>query len=198
VAYDDDFYKLYEGYVLEPRVRERHDHVLRMLSAGMGGGNVADIGCGRYQEFRRHGDYEYYAGYDANHVDPDYRLDYRNVDLLVKKLRILPLDADFFVSLFSTEITAPPQENRDFYHALFERVPSLKWGVVSGFYYASSGMDENPIEEAGGIVSWQTLLPVDHWEMSTHLFRETRVTLEVPSTMFGEDVVEVWRLLERR
>lgn len=197
MAYDDDFYKLYEDYVLEPRVRERHDHVLRMLAVTTGEGNVADIGCGRYREFRRHGKYQYYAGYDANHFDPDYRLDYRDVGLLIEKMNSLPLDVDFFVSLFSTEITAAPHENREFYHTLFERMPSLKQGIVSGFYYASN-KEENPVEETGGVVSWQTLLPVDHWEMSTHLYRETRITLEVPSTMFGEDVVEVWRLLERR
>jgi hypothetical protein len=66
---------------------------------------------------------------------------------------------------------------------------------VSGFYYWNS-KDKNPIGETGGIQSYQTLEPVE--TVLSPNFHETRITLPAPSEMFGSDVIEVWKLLERK
>lgn len=204
MAYDENFYRLYEEYLVEPRVREAHDFVFRVFTDLSGTEHeVVDLGCGRSQEFRRFApteSWDAYLGLDVNAEDESNRIDYRNLDALFARLdqgRRAGYPPDVFVSLFSSEITAPAPENTLLYKELFKRYPSIRWGLVSGFYYHGR-RGEQPIEEAGGITSWQTLHPLGRPAISSHLFEERRISLSVPSTMFGEDVVEVWRLLKRK
>ena len=197
MAYDEPFYERYERYLTEPRVRISHNRALRLFNQMSGCPRVLDLGCGRSQEFRRFGDWESYVGYDVEAEEPESPLDPRRGDYREPKF----LDAlegrahTAFVSLFSTEITAPPEKNMSLYRELFHRLEGLRWGLVSGFYYTSS-RTLNPVEETGGIVSWQTLHALeDQW---THEYDEFRFVMHVPSEMFGEDVVEVWRIFQRR
>jgi hypothetical protein len=192
VPYDDAFYRRYQAYLEEPRVREAHGFALETFALAASPGAVIDVGCGRSQEYRRYGSYVIYRGIDLNHADPKLRVDYRDVDALMPVVKEHAPDA--FVSLFSTEITAPPGENTRLYRNLFD-VDTIRYGLVAGFYYASCRGDVNPVEETGGIVSWQTLHPIE--EQWAEEYGETRITLPVPSEMFGDDVVEVWRIFHR-
>ena len=97
-----------------------------------------------------------------------------------------------FVSLFSTELTAPAGINYKFYRDLFSMGVGI--GIVSGFYYVGR-QEENPIREFGshGIVSYQSVSPL---EMArSYGIYEVRITQPVPSKLFGPDVIEVWKLL---
>lgn len=197
MGYDLSFYERYERYLVERTVRTAHDRALRIFGQMARSPDVVDLGCGKSQEFRRFGPWTSYVGYDANAEksaasrDPrpgDYR-DPGFIDL------VGTLSASAFVSLFSTEITAPAEENTRLYTTLFERAPTMHWGLVSGFYYAGS-KNVNPIQETGGISSYQTLHALE--EQATDTYDEYRIEMQVPSAMFGDDVVEVWRILQRR
>ena len=135
--------------------------------------------------------------------EPEYehrtlKLSYRDVEALAAALKKAGIDFDrvsVATSLFSSEITASPEENRAFYEKLFETFPALQHLIVSGFYY-SNRIDENPVSEAGGLTSWQTNWR--HGEYRSDIYSEVRLVQETPSTLFGDDVVEVWRRLSRR
>lgn len=193
MAYDSDFFEAYKAYLADPKVRRAHDSMLAFMAKRYGPQDVIDLGCGRGHEFFSHGHWLSYRGMD---LDPGLenewfiKGDYRTMS------PTLPRKYSCFVSLFSTECTASWQENRKLYEKLFEENPSLQLGVVSGFYYTSK-LTENPIEETGGITSWQMLPGLTPERTASKWYEEVRVTLPVPSDMFGGDVVEVWRFLER-
>ncbi|NCN51544.1 hypothetical protein GW931_00870 [archaeon] len=48
---------------------------------------------------------------------------------------INPSKPTSFVSLFSSEIIAPFEENYKFYERIFKEIPSVNGGLVSGFFY---------------------------------------------------------------
>jgi hypothetical protein len=205
MGYDPDFYARYEAYVTEPRVRLKHDKFLRVWNTIRVGpadlrtlGSVIDLGCGRAMEYQRFHPGAHYTGFDQNAVEMDVprrrvvQADYRDPEFLNRKFDLPPTH---FVSLFSAEITAPAHTNKALYERLFTRIPTIQAGLVSGFYYTDARIDQNPVREAGGLVSWQTL---NHLEQDrSEVYDEVRLTAAVPSDLFGEDVIEIWRVFTR-
>ena len=197
---------MYEAYLQEPRVRGKHDEFFDMWGVGHDGELVLDLGCGRSQEYRHHGPGHWYFGFDAN-AEPETvvfdrkpmvrveRADYRSPEFIDRIKRIKGPEPEAFVSLFSSEITAPILENTALYERIFREVPTVQRALVAGFYYTRQ-RGANPVKEAGGIESWQTLDRIEH--VGSHVYDELRMVATVPSSMFGEDVVEVWRILSRR
>jgi hypothetical protein len=199
MAYDDPFYVAYAKYLKEDSVRRAHDSVLRMTKSNRAFNNVVDLGCGQFNEFLQYRRPKRYLGIDLNVTEGAGRNrrfvpgDYRSLDLVSRCVQ--EQSATGFVSLFSAEITAPTPNNYAFYESIFKQNPSISAGLVSGFYYWNS-KDKNPIGETGGIQSFQTLEQIE--DVQSELFHETRITLPAPSIMFGQDVIEVWKLLERK
>lgn len=225
MSYNKDFYKQYKKYLKEKRVRHVHDKVFGLFYKFMEdreeNPNILDLGCGQCQEFCCNDSNSdkrgFYIGFDVNieeNKDEDeedletffgsycFRLNYRDENFVKSAKEIYhkicqPSDweSDCFVSLFSTEITASAEENQTLYERLFKEIPTLRYGLVSGFYY-SSKKDKVVIEETGGITSWQTLDSIE--DRNSDKFSEMRIYVPCPSKMFGEDVIEVWRILERK
>ena len=94
------------------------------------------MGCA-LGEFYNYTNPEKYVGIDIN-VLPDGKRkilqgDYRKVENFGELLK--DYNPTAFVSLFSTEITAPAVENHTLYEKIFQEVSSIQSGLVSGFYY---------------------------------------------------------------
>lgn len=194
MAYDSEFYKAYEDYLLEPTVRKQHDWVFYLLGPDFR--NVVDLGCGQSNEFRRFAIPlgSKYVGIDtnANSFQGNLVADYREPRTLWEVMYKRKPTA--FVSLFSSEITAPACVNCLLYNDLFENFPKLQSGLVSGFYYADK-KNVNPVKEAGEIISYQTLEGIE--DVARLGYSEKRIILPVPSKLFGPHVVEVWKIFER-
>jgi SAM-dependent methyltransferase len=197
LAYDGDFYSAYRAYLLEPGVRSVHDKAIGMTASSPAFRRVLDLGCGQGNEFLHYGKPHAYVGVDLNALpvtSPHATLaaDYRDLAMVTALIASLSLTA--VVSLFSTECTAPWRHNHAFYEALF-RSTAIEAMLVSGFYYADQPHAET-VGEAGGIVSYQSIQPLEASDSS--LFTEVRVSARCPSSLFGETPIEVWRLLQRR
>jgi len=198
MGYDQDFYNAYKAYLNESAVRLAHDSIFKIASLNPDFRNVVDFGCGMFNEFYEFAKPDKYLGIDLNTSESKpnkllLQIDYRKIkDLGLQAGNHSPTA---FVSLFSSEITAPTNENYEFYERVFREIPSIKFGLVSGFYYVSK-KDQNPIGEPGGLMSYQTLEAIE--DVSSDVFTETRIILPVPSKMFGKDVFEVWKFFERK
>lgn len=196
MPYDDAFYQAYTAYLNEPTVREAHDWIFSIPEINPYFDNVVDLGCGRSLEFWNYADPAFYTGIDQNGLADDHvwREDYRTFDYSKLCRPTWPVNPTAFVSLFSSEITAPFEENYDLYNRIFAECPSIQAGLVSGFFYEGY-IAINPIPETGGIISFQTLEPIHVPKRDG--YTERRITLHVPSKMFGPDVWEVWKLFYR-
>lgn len=195
MSYNEDFYKLYDEYLEEQEVRRQHDFVLGLVAYGNEHAltdRVVDLGCGLC-EFETAVCPYAYLGIDDRSHKAGLRLDYLSERQLVLD-KVRGFDATAFVSLFSTEIVM--QAPSLLYEKLFD-VPSIHVGLVSGFYYANRKY-ENPVTEAGGLVSWQTLSPPEETAQGRNFRERARIVLPVPSKLFGPDVYEVWRFLEKK
>lgn len=200
MAYDADFYTAYQAYLEEETVRSTHDRMFDVFAAQFlascpdgTDSLVADLGCGQSQEWRKFG-WGRYVGFDVN-AKPDSQTfvdDYRSESFVARLKEFSPAA---FVSLFSVEITSDFRNNQHFYDLLFDEIPSLQVALVSGFYYTDM-KHKNPVREAGDLVSFQTLEPVENG--ASTVLKEMRVLEEVPSLLFGNKVVEVWRFFTRR
>jgi hypothetical protein len=197
MAYDQDFYKAYADYLVEPRVRIVHDRILQTVSASSAFRRIVDLGCGQGNEFFHHGRPDLYVGVDHNAAAADVAGfktiagDYRNPNDVAKLTSQFNLSAA--VSLFSIECTAPASENRAYYEALFDSA-NVKAILAGGFYYEHAKGQET-VGEAGGLISYQTHENIAN---PSDKFNEVRIAVPCPSTLFGEDVMEVWRLLQRK
>lgn len=195
MAYDADFFANYAKYLRETVVRDSHDrvfYIFRDLTDGPG--NVIDLGCGM-GEYGRYGQYERYAGVDrVNHgfVDLFVEADYTDVDALAERL---PFEPDCFVSLFSIEACVPPAQRHALYEALFRRFETVDSILTAGFEYASKA-GELKVGEAGGLESFQSVEGL--YDVISDVFDEIRILTRTPSTFFGPDVVEIWKVLTRR
>lgn len=199
MPYDEAFYRQYCDYLEEPSVREAHDWLFSLALANPAFRHVFDLGCGKAQEFRAYTNPTSYLGIDeCNPEGHDYLIaaNYRCIDWESPVTQHVFKSYRSFVSLFSSEITALHQTNTRLYERLFRSLPKLKVGLVSGFYYASRDwMQAIPVPETGEIVSYQSL-EFPHL-LTTDSYTVKQITLPVPSQMFGPDVWEVWRFLER-
>lgn len=189
--YDKKFYEKYEQYLKEPAVRKFHDKMFYVSNRSQSNyPNVVDLGSGTG---------EYYRYYYQHTVGSYFPIDFNNPndlphfiegDYLTLKL---PEKSTAFVSLFSAECCMPCPEKYYFYEELFRENPQIKSGTVAGFYYKSKKNDPVVKEICGE--SYQTIEDQRHW--MSGLFTEMRIYASVPSNLFGDDVVEVWKFFER-
>jgi len=196
MPYDENFYQMYRAYLKESVVRRNHDHVCSLFASLLlpDSPRVMDLGCGigEYATYdRRHIEY---IGIDLNNtgsVVPFIQADYLKLDFG----NLLPFVPNAFISLFSIECFHTAESKHAFYNRLFSAFPTVMCGLVGGFFYESRRNQET-VSEAGEIISYQTIE-----DPSLHispLFTELRIHLRTPSQMFGDDVVEVWKLFVRR
>lgn len=205
MSYDPEFYEKYDAYLAEPRVRVVHDRVFRMWEGFVnipGCRNVVlDLGCGRAQEYKgrvRAPTTMEYFGFDVNAENSLRQLDYRDPRFMAVAQGV---DPSLLVSLFSTELTAGPRTNRRLYETLFKECPKLAHALVAGMYYKSKKGQTIVIEKIPGgneLESQQFIYDFEDMDVVSDVYRDTRITVDCPSTLFGEDVVEVWRILSRR
>ncbi len=196
MAYNRPFYEMYREYLQEKVVRENHDCMFRLFRSLTVPESlrVIDLGCG-VGEYATY-DYRYasYVGIDLNNTGAlknFLQADYLKLDF---KDRLL-FTPNAFVSLFSLECFHPASARYAFYEKLFGDFPAIRFGLVSGFFYESR-RDQETVSETGGITSYQTV--EDPARFISPVFTELRVHMRTPSKMFGQDVVEVWKILVRK
>ncbi|EET90464.1 MAG: hypothetical protein LVQ97_02980 [Candidatus Micrarchaeales archaeon] len=194
-GYTKGFYDMYRDYLVEPQVRANHDLMFGIFErlAPQSGFLVMDLGCG-LGEYSRYGHYSKYVGIDSNDtgaVKNFIKADYASQDVA----KMVPYKPNAFVSLFSIEACYPANDVYELYERLFKENNSIMYGLTSGFFYMSR-MDKETVGETGGIKSYQTI--ENQSERMTNGFVELRTYMETPSKMFGEDVVEVWKILLRK
>jgi hypothetical protein len=195
MAYDKDFYEMYRKYLIEKTVRISHNRIFAYFWAFTRPEllYVADLGCG-LGEYSFFGRYKDYVGIDLNDIGDTknfVQADYHDFNFLER----LPFRPTAFVSLFSIECCHPTDKKYALYEKIFAEVPSIDYGLAGGFFYENRH-DLETIEETGGLISYQTIEdPSKHISES---FDELRLHMHTPSKMFGEDVVEVWKILSRR
>jgi hypothetical protein len=194
MAYDSDFFKAYAEYLEEYSVRESHSTAFKWFRnlSWPDRLEVVDLGCG-LGEFWKYGSWSKYVGIDleprgANTIQGDYRKINLNTDL--------PFKPNTFISLFSIEPCNYPEERYEIYRNLFDKNPSIQYGLSAGFYYADR-IEQEQVTESGDIVSHQSIQPLALYSAGG-LFTEQWLTLRTPSKMFGSDVVEVWKAFRRR
>jgi SAM-dependent methyltransferase len=203
IAYDQAFYSAYLRYLAEPVVRRNHDEMFEFFRRWTGPCSlqvgpwlsVVDLGCG-LGEFERHGDWRRYVGVDRNDTGKVKDFIHGDYSDLAGVKALLRWEPDAFVSLFSIEACFLPDERYTLYDRVFDAWPSIRFGMVSGFYYQNR-LDEPVVSEAGGaIVSCQTI--EKQADFLSSRFFEVRTSLRTPSELFGDDVVEVWKFFARR
>lgn len=195
MAYDKQFFEMYCEYLAEKTVRLNHNRIFGHFWAftQMEALYVADLGCG-LGEYSLRGWYKDYAGIDLNNAG-DIRnfvqADYHDLGFVGR----LPFRPNAFVSLFSIECCHPAVKKYALYEKIFTETPSIDYGLAGGFFYESRRGLET-VEEAGGNTSYQTV--EDPSKHISERFDELRLHIRTPSKMFGEDVIEVWKILSRR
>lgn len=203
--YNSEFYSLYEKYLQEPGVRVVHDFAIKTLTeryspaACRGFNCVLDLGCGLNEFLHCRCPSVSYLGIDrmspkANIVD-----DYREMKTETVHA-IQAFQPCAMVSLFSTEITSWGDDNWGLYNRLFGLFSSLEFALVSGFYYRDFP-ECQVVKEKEGLLSFQTSSSeyLGRYETPGDKIQEVaRLTLPCPSSMFGTNPVEVWRLLVRK
>lgn len=193
-GYTPDFYDLYRDYLREPIVRTNHDRVFEEFRRFTAGNlHVIDLGCG-LSEYGTYGHPVQYAGVDLNNtgnVQNFVQADYHDLSFINR----IPFRPTAFTSLFSIECCHSADEKYALYEKLFTSIPSLRYALVSGFIYENRRHLEK-VGEPGGIISYQTI--EDPAEYMSDTFSEFRMHMRTPSKMFGDDVIEVWKILNRR
>lgn len=199
---DEEFWKKYEEYVEEslPRHKKAIDALLKFADDDLSlkESSLLDLGCGGSKEAEKLFEPAFYYGLDKDPKHSSYNRSFDcGLDYRVHWDDFLHSAKDFNVvcSLFSSEITAPWPENYDLYDRIFSDLEKVKYIFLAGFYYTDK-MDQNPVEEPGGIQSYQTLEPM--YAASDAIFEEHRLYVHAPSTLFGPNVVEVWKMLKRK
>lgn len=193
MGWDNQFYADYARHLEEPIVRRTHDQMFTRLAELCLPLRVIDYGCGtgEYDHYERlHTDY---FGIDQHKVS--HRLPHLTMDFLKDDTGFtIPFVPNAFISVFASEIVQPPAARYAFYRSVFERSPTIKAGMVAGFFYV--GKEHEPIvKEQGGFTTHQTI--EDQWKWINPVFSESRVYAHVPSKMWG-DVIEVWKFFVRR
>ncbi|MBI2035678.1 MAG: class I SAM-dependent methyltransferase [Candidatus Liptonbacteria bacterium] len=196
MPYDENFYRMYREYLQEQTVRRNHDHVFSLFASLLlhDSPRVMDLGCGIGEYATYDQQHAAYVGVDLNNtgsVIPFVQADYLKLNFG----NLLPFLPNAFISLFSIECCHSSESKYTLYNRIFSTFPAVKYGLVGGFFYESRRNQET-VSEAGEIVSYQTIE-----DPSLHispLFTELRIHIRTPSRMFGNDVIEVWKLLVRK
>ena len=194
MAYDQEFYRMYQAYLKEEIVRANHDRAFEYFRRFTQPTPllVVDLGCG-LGEYSLHGQYTEYAGVDLNNtglVRKFVQADYHDSNYV----NLLPFAPTAFVSLFSIECCHSVLDKYALYEKIFSNTPSIQYGLAGGFFYESRRNLEM-VGETGGIVSYQTI--EDPSQHISKVFSELRIHMKTPSKMFGNDVIEVWKVLNR-
>ena len=194
MSYDKEFYQMYQAYLREKVVRANHNKIFECFRRLIQPMEllVVDLGCG-LGEYSLHGSYTKYVGIDVNdtgQVKSYVQTDYHNPNFAT----LLPFVPTAFVSLFSIECCHSVDDKYALYEQIFTNIPSIRYGLVVGFFYESK-RDLETVGEAGGIVSYQTNEDPSLYISNT--FSEFRIHMRTPSKMFGDDVIEVWKFLSR-
>ena len=196
MPYDENFYRMYREYLQEPVVRSNHDRVFSLFASLLlpDSPRVVDLGCGigEYKTYDR--SHAEYVGIDLNNtgsVAPFLQADYLKLNFG----NLLPFSPNAFISLFSIDCCHTAEKKYDLYNRIFSVFPTVRCGLVGGFFYESRRHQET-VSEAGGVVSYQAV--EDPSLYISALFTELRIHLRTPSQMFGSDVIEVWKLLVRK
>lgn len=195
---NEEFWTAYAAYVVE--AYPRHKAAVDKLCPNMDLGRVLDLGCGKVMEGVRFVDYPsmHYVGVDqaapmvhklTRVIQADYRTDMARIRQTCENWQFYP---DTVLSLFSIEPTADAFINEGLYRVIFKRWPTVQRILVAGFYYEDKE-DQLIVQEAGGLKSYQTLGPL----MRDPTIHEYRLLERGPSALFGQNVIEVWRLLNR-
>lgn len=196
MPYDENFYRMYSKYLEESLVRKNHDHVFTLFASLLlpDSPRVIDLGCGlgEYAMYDPH--HAAYVGIDLNDIGKVARFIQANYAALDFGY-LLPFSPNAFISLFSVECCHPVEKKYDLYNRLFSTFPTVRCGLVGGFFYESR-RGKDTVSETGEIVSYQTI--EDPSLYISGLFTELRIHLHTPSQMFGDDVVEVWKLFVRK
>jgi len=195
VSYDKSFYELYADYLRESTVRNNHNFIFELFAnvAHQRDLFVVDLGCG-LGEYAMYGRYRDYAGIDVNEagrVRNFSKTDYHDMRFVPR----LPFAPTAFVSLFSIECFHNARDKYALYERIFSEIPSIMYGLSGGFFYEKRKTQET-VGETGGIVSYQTI--EDPSLYTSPLYTEARIHIRTPSAMFGDDVVEVWKIFVRR
>ena len=226
--YDEDWWKQYEAWAEETEVEHTEimdmakRHIAEIFPADVG--VVIDMGCGRLRMGESFGGLTY-VGFDLEH-HPDEKgvIDYCELQdflegnamplspgfdeessalLVQENFRHIDFDmilkntdgwhgyrgTSLVVSIFSAELYCYACDNL-YQRAFDEGVDAI---VASGVYYR--GTDVNmAIGEVGSQIrqTWPIAPPPND------VYNETRIVRSVPSTMFGDDVIEVWRVMTRK
>jgi SAM-dependent methyltransferase len=190
MSYDKDFFNQYSDYLKENSVRISHNSAFRLLADYH---SVLDLGCG-LGEFLNYKYFNEYIGMDIENrgLPSQYFI---QGDYTISKFDNLPFEPTLVVSLFSIEACYSYKDCNHFYEKIFALLPKVNRIMSSGFFYLSKSKDET-VGETGGITSFQTISDPEFYNNS--IYSESRYITETPSKMFGPDVVEVFRYLERR
>ncbi|MBI2121623.1 MAG: class I SAM-dependent methyltransferase [Candidatus Sungbacteria bacterium] len=200
MPYDEKFFEAYREYLKEPIVRKNHDHVFRIFAYLMLTEipHVMDLGCG-IGEYAMYDPYHMkYVGIDLHNpegIKPFIQTDYTALDFMGKT----PFRPNAFISLFSTELFLSDRAKYAFYERIFRELLHIRFGMVSGFFYESRRRQKILKELEGTdkeVTSRQTIEHPSRY-ISDH-FTEMRIHMHTPSQMFGQDVVEVWKIFVRR
>lgn len=196
MAYDENFYVRYAEYLQEPVVRKNHNHAFAIFSSLVKPGipRVIDCGCGIGEYATYNPDHAIYIGIDVQSVGALKNLivaDYRELAFGSH----IPFIPNAFISLFSIECCNPAKIRYELYHRIFQKFDTIRFGMTSGFFYASR-RNKEMVAETGEIISYQTI--EDPASVISPFFTELRVHMQTPSKMFGDDVIEVWKFFIRK
>lgn len=204
--YSKNFYDIYREHLSEPIVRHTHDTMFnlfdRLFPYYAGDVRVIDFGCGTCEFDKHHINHTNYLGIDNS---PEAGTDLRPKSQLVFEdflengwHKSLDFNPTAFVALFSTEISLPTQSRYDFYKKVFLDFPSIQIGMVSGFYYDDKRFEPIVGEKsnAGTFTVYQTI--EQQALVQNNIFEELRCYKNVPSKLWGEQLVEVWKFFIRK
>lgn len=202
MVYIDNFYPRYEEYLKELTVRKVHDYIFCKFNDFVNyhipaffDKSYLDFGCGT-SEFKKYNLNKNikYVGIDLNKISDNIVGDYTKMSSneIVEKIGFSPT---VFISLFSSELIMPVKEKYEFYSNVFNNFTSIQCGLVSGFYYSNRKNDER-VKENENLLSYQTIEHPRDWIQNN--FFETTMYFKVPSEMWGQDVVEVWKFFARK
>lgn len=192
MSYNQEFFEKYKNYLKETKVRHVHNHMFMIYKSLLPILNIVDFGCGQCCEFIYRCGCNNYFGFDFNPPDSKmtYACDYTKISKedILKKVTF-PING--FVSLFSTECCLSVEQKYHFYRKIFQE-HDIKVALVSGFYYKDKIKDEQ-VTETNGILSYQSIEDQKFYKCDE--FIELRTYIDVPSELFGVQVVEVWKFL---
>lgn len=199
---DQDFWAKYADYVKENI--NRHAEAIEQLGGFLS--PLLDFGCGKVMEGVQlviGKSPKYYRGIDTDPLEgahdgsrviatikADYRTDLKKIKAQLTHDKFNP---SMGISFFSIEPTAHNSDNEQLYHEIFKTFPTMQRFISAGFYYESK-KDLFFVEEPGGIRSHQS----NSSPMRSDTLHEYRLLERGPSTLYGADVIEVWRFFTRK